>query len=150
MKNLEVGWIAYIFFRNAVIILLWTGFFHFKLKKQGNSFKYNPRPLEENNSTFLFNNQVKDNLFYTFCSGIPLWTAYEVITFWAFANKIIPYVSWEAYPVYCCFMFFLVPFIRDAHFYVTHRLLHWAPLYKIAHKVHHRNTNTGAPVLVFL
>ena len=41
-------------------------------------------------------------------------------------------------------MFFLVPFIRDAHFYLTHRLLHWAPLYKIAHKVHHRNTNTGA------
>ena len=63
--------------------------------------------------TFLFNNQTKDNLFYTFCSAIPLWTAYEVITFWAFANQVIPYVSWEAYPIYCCFMFFLVPFIRD-------------------------------------
>ena len=42
------------------------------------------------------------------------------------------------------FCSFLVPFIRDAHFYLTHRLLHWGPLYRISHKVHHRNTNTGA------
>ena len=144
MKTLEVSWIAFIFFRNVGIILLWTGFFHLRLKNQGTSFKYNPRPLEENNTTFLFNNQTKDNLFYTFCSAVPLWTAYEVITFWAFANQIIPYVSWEMYPIYCCFLFFLVPFIRDAHFYLTHRLLHWGPLYRISHKVHHRNTNTGA------
>jgi sterol desaturase/sphingolipid hydroxylase (fatty acid hydroxylase superfamily) len=144
MKTFQVDWIAFIFFRNAAIILLWTGFFHLRLKTQGTSFKYNPRPMEEDNPTFLFNNQTKDNLFYTFCSAIPLWTAYEVITFWAFANQLIPYVSWETYPIYCCFMFFLVPFIRDAHFYLTHRLLHWGPLYRIAHKVHHRNTNTGA------
>ena len=68
MKTFEIGWISYIFFRNAVIILLWTGFFHLRLKTQGTSFKYNPRPLEKNNSTFLFNDQTKDNLFYTFCS----------------------------------------------------------------------------------
>ena len=52
MKTFEIGWISYIFFRNAVIILLWTGFFHLRLKTQGTSFKYNPRPLEKNNSTF--------------------------------------------------------------------------------------------------
>ena len=61
MKTLELSWIAFIFFRNVGIILLWTGFFHLRLKKQGTSFKYNPRPLEENNPTFLFNNQTKDN-----------------------------------------------------------------------------------------
>ncbi len=43
MKTFEIGWISYIFFRNAVIILLWTGFFHLRLKTQGTSFKYNPR-----------------------------------------------------------------------------------------------------------
>ena len=129
MKTLEIGWIAFIFFRNAsYYISCGLVFFIFRLKTQGTSFKYNPRPLDKNNPTFLFNNQTKDNLFYTFCSAIPLWTAYEVITFWAFANQIIPYVSWEIYPVYCCVLFFLVPFIRDAHFYLTHRLLHWGPL----------------------
>ncbi len=146
MKNFEFGWIAFIFFRNAAIILLYTGFFHLRFytfKSQGTSFKYNPKPLEENSSKFLFNSQTKDNLIYTFGSAIPFWTVYEVITLWAFANNIIPYVSWELYPFYCCLMFFLVPFIRDAHFYLTHRLLHWGPLYRIAHSVHHRNTNTG-------
>ena len=68
MKTFQLDWIAFIFFRNAVIILLWTGFFHLRLKTQGTSFKYNPRPVEEDNPTFLFNNQTKDNLFYTFFS----------------------------------------------------------------------------------
>ena len=52
-------------------------------------------------------------------------------------------VSWEIYPIYCAVLFFLIPTIRDIHFYLTHRLLHWAPLYRIAHSVHHRNTNPG-------
>ena len=29
------------------------------------------------------------------------------------------------------------------HFYLNHRLLHWGPLYRIAHSLHHRNVNTG-------
>jgi sterol desaturase/sphingolipid hydroxylase (fatty acid hydroxylase superfamily) len=28
-------------------------------------------------------------------------------------------------------------------FYFAHRLLHWPPLYELAHKLHHRNTNPG-------
>lgn len=146
MKTFEIGWIAFIFFRNAILIFIYTGFFHLRfyaLKSQGNSYKYNPRPLETNSSKFLFKDQTKDNLIYTFLSAIPIWTVYEVVTFWAFANQIIPVVSWELYPIYCCVLFFLIPFIRDAHFYLTHRLLHWGPLYRIAHKTHHLNTNTG-------
>ena len=51
-------------------------------------------------------------LVYVFLSAIPIWTAYEVITYWAFANNIIPMVSWEIYPIYCAVLFFLVPTIR--------------------------------------
>ena len=40
-------------------------------------------------------------------------------------------------------LFFLVPIIRDIHFYLTHRLLHTKFFYKIAHKVHHHNVNPG-------
>ena len=29
------------------------------------------------------------------------------------------------------------------HFYWIHRWLHWPPLYKLAHALHHRNTNVG-------
>ena len=146
MKNFELGWISFIFFRNTILIFLYTGFFHlwfYILSKQGGDFKYNPRPLETNSKKFLFNNQTKDNLIWTFLSAIPIWTAYEVITYWLFANQFIPIVSWEFYPVYCCVLFFLIPFIRDGHFYLMHRLLHWGPLYRIAHKTHHNNANPG-------
>jgi Delta7-sterol 5-desaturase len=30
---------------------------------------------------------------------------------------------------------------HDAYFYWTHRLLHWHPLFRLAHRVHHRSTN---------
>ena len=30
--------------------------------------------------------------------------------------------------------------VHDAYFYWTHRLLHWRPLYRLAHHVHHRST----------
>ena len=146
MKNFEIDWIAFILFRNAVLIFLYVGFFHLHFyirNSQDNSFKYNAKSLETNNSIFLFKNQTKDNLVWVFLSAIPIWTAYEAITYWFFANNFIPMVSWEIYPIYCAVLFFLIPTIRDIHFYFTHRLLHWAPLYRIAHSVHHRNTNPG-------
>ena len=146
MKNLEIGWLSFIFLRNFVLILIYISIFHlhfYVYKFQGNSFKFNGRPLESNNSKFLFQNQTKDNLFWVFVFALPIWTIYEVITFWAFANNFIPIVNWEAYPIYCLFLFFFVPILRDIHFYLTHRLLHWAPLYKIAHRVHHLNSNPG-------
>lgn len=31
--------------------------------------------------------------------------------------------------------------VHDAYFYWTHRLMHWRPLYRIAHATHHRSTN---------
>lgn len=31
--------------------------------------------------------------------------------------------------------------IHDAYFYWTHRLMHWKPLYRVMHQVHHRSTN---------
>ena len=146
MKNFEVNWIAFIFLRNLVLILLLCSFFHLRLytfKTQGNAFKYNPRPLDKNNSNFFFRNQLTDNIFYTLFWGVPIWTAYEIITLWAFANNLIHYVSWEINPIYCCLLFLFAQEIQSIHFYLTHRLLHWRPLYKYVHKVHHRNVNTG-------
>ena len=146
MKNFEAGWIFFLLVRNAILILLYAGFFHlhfYVFKSQDFNFKYNTKSLEDNKSKFLFKNQTKDNLVWVFLSAIPIWTAYEVVTYWVFANNFIPMVSWEIYPIYCAVLFFLIPTIRDIHFYLTHRLLHWAPLYRIAHSVHHRNTNPG-------
>ncbi|MBV7330397.1 sterol desaturase family protein [Chloroflexi bacterium TSY] len=146
MRNLEIGWLSFIFVRNAVIVFIYAGLFHlhFYMKRtQGNQFKYNARFLETDNPKFLFRHQTKDNLVWVFLSGVPIWTAYEGLTLWAYANGWIPMISWAQYPIYCTVFFFLIPIIRDIHFYLVHRLLHWPPLYRIAHEVHHRNINPG-------
>jgi len=35
----------------------------------------------------------------------------------------------------------LMILLHDAYFYWTHRLLHWRPLYRLVHYVHHRSTH---------
>jgi len=35
----------------------------------------------------------------------------------------------------------LMIFIHDTYFYWTHRLMHWKPLFKLAHKTHHLSVN---------
>ena len=99
MKNFEAGWIFFLLVRNAILILLYAGFFHlhfYVFKSQDFNFKYNTKSLEDNKSKFLFKNQTKDNLVWVFLSAIPIWTAYEVVTYWVFANNFIPMVSWDA------------------------------------------------------
>lgn len=35
----------------------------------------------------------------------------------------------------------LMIFLHDTYFYWTHRAMHWKPLFKLAHRVHHLSTN---------
>ena len=144
VKNINFEWIFKIFVRNFFIIFIFYGLYHlhyYKLKRQGNSFKYNIKFFEKDSSKFLFKNQLKDNLFWVFISALPIWTFYEVLTLWVFANNYVYFLTWNLYPVYLTIFFFLVTFIFDIHFYLMHRLLHFKILYKFAHNIHHRNIN---------
>ncbi len=76
-------------------------------------------------------------------SGVPVWTAYEVLLLWAYANSNAPMISCADHPAGFVALFFLVPFIHEVGFYFAHRLMHWTPLYEAAHKLHHRNINPG-------
>lgn len=146
MRHLSLDWLAFIYIRNATIVFISAGLFHLHFyikRRQGKQFKYNAKFLETNKPKFLFKDQTKDNLVWVFLSGITIWTIYEGLTLWAYANEWIPMVSWYMYPLYLIVFFCLIPTIRDYHFYLVHRLLHWRPLYRIAHEVHHRNINPG-------
>ena len=146
MKNLEFDWISFIFFRNTIIVVLYVGFFHwywYSRKYQSSKFKYNVNFPENNNPKFLFKNQTKDNLIWTFLSAIPIWTFFESLTLWAYANEFIFWLNWNSYPIYLVGLIFVSPFLHDFHFYFGHRLLHWKPLYKMIHKIHHKNINPG-------
>lgn len=146
MRAFRPGWIAWILARNLAATLLFFGGFHLLLyvrKAQGTAFKYNGRWPATDSSAFLFGNQTVDNMIWTLGSGVPIWTAYEVVTLWAFANGYIPFVSWTDHPLYCGALMFLIPLIREVHFYCIHRFIHWRPLYRGVHRLHHNNVNPG-------
>jgi sterol desaturase/sphingolipid hydroxylase (fatty acid hydroxylase superfamily) len=145
-KELAPGWIAYLLVRNLVLAVLVYGAWHLWLyswKKQGTAFKYNRQFPRDKAPGFRFGNQTWDNMFHTLASGVPIWTAYEVLLLWAYANGWAPMVTFGDSPVWFVAVFFLVPLIHEVGFYFCHRLLHMGPLYEIAHKLHHRNINPG-------
>ncbi|RWE19976.1 MAG: sterol desaturase family protein [Mesorhizobium sp.] len=146
MKAFRWDWIAFIFARNCALLTLFVSCLHVPLyvkKVQGLRFKYNGRWLSRNNRNFLFSSQLLDNLFWTFASAVPIWTAYEVLTWWMFANRYIPYVSFSDHPVYCIAMLVATPLFLNIHFYLIHRPIHWPLLYRWVHSVHHANVNVG-------
>jgi sterol desaturase/sphingolipid hydroxylase (fatty acid hydroxylase superfamily) len=147
MKSFSVDWIALLFVRNFAVLIAFVGVWHARLyvqKSQGTDYKYDSRWPAVDNPTFLFRKQVWDNFFWTACSAVPIWTAYEAFTFWLHANGFATTVSWQTQPIYCGVLLLLfTPVWIDIHFYATHRFLHWKPLYRVAHYVHHKNVNVG-------
>ena len=56
-----------------------------------------------NNSRFLFNDQVYDNVFWSCTSGVAIWTAYEAIMLQSWATNPEAsgvYFDWWSRPVY--------------------------------------------------
>jgi hypothetical protein len=80
MKTFAPGWVALILLRNAALITLAVGAWHARLyaqKAQDTQDKYNGRWLARDSKNFLFNDQLLDNVFWTFASAVPVWTAFE-------------------------------------------------------------------------
>ena len=146
MTTFRADWILLIFVRNQVMLLLIVSAWHLWLwarKSQGLKFKYTSDWLAKGKRQFLAGNQLFDNIFWSCVSGGTIWTAYEVVMLWAYANKYIPYVDPRQQPVYFVLILCAIQLWRLFHFYWVHRLLHWPPLYKAGHYLHHRNINVG-------
>jgi sterol desaturase/sphingolipid hydroxylase (fatty acid hydroxylase superfamily) len=79
--------------------------------------------------------------------GVPVFTAYEAVSYWGFANGYLGFHGFDASPVawwiWFALLMFFAPVIHAVHFYFTHRLLHWRPLYRSVHHVHHLNVEIG-------
>ena len=145
LQNLEFGWIALLFLRNAALILILYGLLELRLyvkRRQGNRFKYNGKfPADHPSDVFWFRSQMIDNALRTFLSGLPIWTAYEAILLWAWANDIGPWAIWGVSPIWLAAFAILLPLLHEAHFYCIHRLIHTPLLYKWVHSVHHNSIN---------
>lgn len=145
-KSLSLQNVAIVFLRNMALVWIIYGSWHlwfYTFKKAGRKNKYSPRWMNKNSSTFLFGNQVYDNIIWACVSAVPIWTAYEILLLWAFANELLPFVSFATHPIWFVTWFLIIPFWREAHFFVIHRILHFKPLYKKIHYLHHYNINPG-------
>ncbi|HTW28196.1 MAG TPA: sterol desaturase family protein [Acetobacteraceae bacterium] len=146
MKSFAPGWIAFLLARNLALLTLVISAWHVPLyvrRVQGTRFKYRARWLAQDNAAFLFRNQLRDNVFWTLASGVPIWTAYEALTYWAQANGLIPTMNWKTQPLFGVALMLFIPLFREVHFYLIHRLIHWPPLYRAVHSLHHANVNPG-------
>ena len=76
-------------------------------------------------------------------SGVTIWTGFEVLLLWAKANDIGYWFSFSDNPILFIGLFIVIPSWNSFWFFCIHRALHWPPLYRIAHHVHHRNVSVG-------
>ena len=145
MTRLQGDWIAWLLIRNAVIVVLFVGGWHiwlYQMRRQHTHFKYNPRwPTDD--PKFFLGSQTRENIFFTLVSAVPIWTAWEVVTLWLWANGWLWGSVLVEQPAWNLLILVLVPLWRDLHFYCVHRLIHWPPLYKHVHALHHKNVNPG-------
>jgi sterol desaturase/sphingolipid hydroxylase (fatty acid hydroxylase superfamily) len=145
-KHLELGWVAQIWLRNILLLTVVAGGLHvyfYRWNAQGKRLKFDPRPLMVKGTQFTLGGQIRDNVFWSLASGVTVWTCYEVLMFWAMANGWAPVLTWNENPVWFVLLFLLVPLWESFYFYWIHRALHWPPLYKRVHSLHHRNINVG-------
>ena len=145
-SQLRGSWIVPMYARNVVLLLVIAGVWHLRLywqRGQGTRFKYNTQWPNKKSNAFLFGNQVWDNMFWSVVSGAGIWTIYEVLMLWAYGNGWAPLMDLRTNPVWFIALLPLLALWSDFHFYWTHRITHWKPLYKAAHYLHHRNVNVG-------
>ena len=143
----EFSWIAQMYLRNLMLFVLIVGGLHlyfFTFKRQRKQLRFSGQELGCDERKFFARDQVWDNIFWSCISGVTLWTGYEVFFMWSYANDLLPfYLDWREHQIWFVLIIVAIPFFDSAHFYFIHRLLHWKPLYRVAHAVHHRNVSTG-------
>lgn len=143
--TLRFSWVTLIFVRNFILLMLVAGSLHlwfYTYAKQGTDKKYDPRPFPRKGRMFSFDAQIKDNMFWSLASGVTIWSAFEVLLWWALANGFAPSTTFSQTPIWFIAFFFFIPVWESFYFYWIHRLLHSNLLYKF-HALHHRNTDIG-------
>jgi lathosterol oxidase len=144
-RDFALDWIAQIYLRNLVLMILVAGGLHcyfYIWKKQGDERHYDARPLARNNRMFTFNSQILDNMFWTLASGVTIWSAYEILMMWAMANGHLATLLPDDNG-WLILLILLIPIWETLYFFLIHKLIHWPPLYRSVHYLHHRNINVG-------
>jgi sterol desaturase/sphingolipid hydroxylase (fatty acid hydroxylase superfamily) len=145
LATLDWHWMALLLARNAAIVLVVFGALELRLyvrRVQGNRFKFNGSfPADKPSPVFLFHSQNLDNILRTFGTGVPIWTAYEILMLHLWAIGWGPWTTLQDHPLALVALGLAIPILHEAHFFAVHRLIHWGPLYRWVHSVHHNSVN---------
>jgi lathosterol oxidase len=117
--------------------------YFYTFTKQGQRLKYDPRPLMVNGGSSRWAGRSGTTCSGRWAAASAVWTAYEVLMFWAMANGYAPDADLGCNPVWFVALFFLIPLWESFYFYWIHRMLHVPFFYKHVHALHHRNINVG-------
>ncbi|MGB0798231.1 MAG: sterol desaturase family protein [Planktomarina sp.] len=145
-KTWAFGWVFQTWFINMVMQLCVAGglhYFFYMKKGQGAQLRFSLRPLTKNNRKFDFNDQVRDNMFWSMTSGVAQLTMYQVITMWLMGNGYISTITLTTNPIWFVAALLLLPIWSAFHFYWVHRFLHTPFMYTRFHNLHHRNIDLG-------
>jgi sterol desaturase/sphingolipid hydroxylase (fatty acid hydroxylase superfamily) len=145
MRTLSWGWTLELLAANWLGIFAFYGIVELRWyvqRAQQRRFKFNHKfPAEQPSDVFWFKSQNIDNFLRSFFVSVPIGTAIEVLLLWAFASGAVPSVSFEQRPLALIGLALLVPLTQEVHFFFIHRAIHWGPLYRSVHSVHHNSVN---------
>ncbi|MBG1233493.1 sterol desaturase family protein [Aestuariivirga litoralis] len=145
MKTLAPGWIGLIFLCNCAAALILYGSVELRLyvkRAQGNKFKYNGQfPGDKKSDVFWFKSQAIEGALRTFLTAVPIWTAYEVLLLWSYANGFGHWTTLQDHPYLLVLVWALIPLWHETHWYMGHRFLHLPFFYKHVHSIHHNSVN---------
>ena len=145
MTEFRAGWMLEVFARNQIMLITLAMVLHLRLwtkKAQGYQYKWSPNWMGKSRK-FLWNDQVRDNMFWSIASAGTIWSAFEIVMLWAYANGFIPYADPREQPVTFVLIILIAPLWYNFYFYWAHRMLHTKTLYRLVHHVHHRNIDVG-------
>ncbi|MCJ8308632.1 MAG: sterol desaturase family protein [Hyphomicrobiales bacterium] len=144
-ETLQFDWIFEVLLRNFLILTGVAGGLHLLLLRfgvQGDDYRYDMRPMMKGAKTFFFNDQVLDNMLWSYVA-LLFWTFFECLMWFAYANGWATMITFESNPVWFVVLILLIPIWAGFYFYCHHRLLHVGLLYRHVHSWHHKNINTG-------
>ena len=145
LRTLDARWPLWLLGVNCVATLAFYSALELRLyrqRAQSQRFKYNGKfPADHPNGAFWFRSQNKEGIIRTFTSALPIWTAIEVGLLWAYANGVGHWVDFSDHPIWLFALALVAPIWHETHFFLIHRLIHWPPLYRRVHSVHHNSVN---------
>jgi sterol desaturase/sphingolipid hydroxylase (fatty acid hydroxylase superfamily) len=160
-QNFDLFLAIQLYFLNTCALMIFYGLFEIRLyvlRAQGQRFKFNGRwPSDNKSDVFWFKSQLIDNVLRTLLIAMPLWTFIQYLILSFYAHQGPSLTALIDHPIYFAALALIVPVIHETHFYLIHRALHWRPLYRLFHSVHHNSVNPSPfsslsmhPVEVFL